>query len=114
MLSVQKQNVDTEAHPKRMNSIGWPDEEPVTGGKGTAAHEANETGQRRISHANPVSQEGVPDRVRYAQVLRDPWTHGATQLNLALASLDQNEKYHDEQNSCNNANNCWCIHAFSY
>jgi hypothetical protein len=35
-------------------------------------------------------------------------------LDLPLATLNQNKKNHDEQNSCNNANNCRCIHAFSY
>jgi hypothetical protein len=96
MLSVQKQNVDAEAHPKRVNSVGWPDEEPVSGGKGTAAHEAHEAGQRCIGNANPVSKHGVPDRVGYTQVLRGRRTHSARYLNLALASLDKNEKHHDE------------------
>jgi hypothetical protein len=32
-------------------------------------------------------------------------------LNLALAALNKNQKDHDEQNSCNNANNGGCIHA---
>ena len=96
MLSVEEQNVDIEAHPKRMNSVGWPDQEPVSGGKGTATHEAHETGQRRIGEANPVSKHGVPDWIGYAQVLRAPRTHRARCLSLALASLDKNEKHHDE------------------
>lgn len=77
MLSVKQQNVDTEAHPKRMNSVGWPDEEPVSGGKRSAAHEAQEAGQRGICNGNPVCQDGLSGRVGYAQVLRDPWTHGS-------------------------------------
>ncbi|HEV2576994.1 MAG TPA: hypothetical protein VGU25_07270 [Acidobacteriaceae bacterium] len=78
MLSVQEKNVDAEAHPKRVNSVGWPDKEPMSGGKGATSHEAHETGQRRIGNANPVSQHGVPDRIGNAQVLRVPWTHSAS------------------------------------
>jgi hypothetical protein len=35
-------------------------------------------------------------------------------LDFALAALNQDEQHNDEQNSCNNANNSGCIHAFSY
>jgi hypothetical protein len=97
-----------------MNSVGWADQEAVTGCKGTAAHEAHETCERRIGNSNPVSQNGLADRIGDAQELSRSWTHGAWRLDLALAPLNENKKDHDEQNSCHNANNCWCIHAFSY
>jgi len=97
-----------------MNSVGWADQEAVTGCKGTAAHEAHETCERRIGNSNPVSQNGLADRIGDAQELSYSGTHGAWRLNLAFAALNENQKDHDEKNSCYNANNCWCIHAFSY
>jgi hypothetical protein len=89
-------------------------EESVAGCERTAAHQAHETSERRIRNSNPVSEHRLADRIGDAQELACSWTHGAWRLNLALAALNENKKHHDEQNSCNNANNCWCIHAFSY
>jgi hypothetical protein len=114
MLSVQQQDVDTKAHPKGVNSVGRANEETVAGCKRTAAHKAHETGERRVSNSNPVSEDRLANWIGDTQELARSWTHGAQQLNLALAPLNKNKKHHDEQNSCNNANNCGCIHAFSY
>lgn len=115
MLSIEKQNVDAKAHPESVNSVGWADEEAVARRERGAAHQAHETCERRVCNSNPVSQNRLADRIGDAQELPCSWTHGAwRRLNLALAALNENEKDHDEQNSCNNANNCRCIHAFSY
>jgi hypothetical protein len=89
-------------------------QEAVAGRKRTVANEAHETCERRVGNSNPVSQNGLADRIGDAQELPCSWTHGAWRLNLALAALNENKKDHDEQNSCNNANNSGCIHAFSY
>jgi hypothetical protein len=37
----------------------------------------------------------------------------AAGLDFALAALDENEEDNDKKNSCNNANDGSCIHAFS-
>jgi hypothetical protein len=97
-----------------VNSVGWTNEEAVAGCKRTAPQQAHETRECRICNSNPVSQNGLANRIGDAQELSRSWTHGAWRLNLALAALNENKKDHDEQNSCNNANNCGCIHAFSY
>ena len=114
MLLVKKQDINTKAHPESVDPVGWTNEEAVAGCKRTAAHEAHETCERCVSNSNPVSQNGLANRIGDAQELPCSWTHGAWRLNLALAALNKNKKHHDEQNSCNNANNCGCIHAFSY
>ena len=77
MLSVEQQNVNAEAHPKRVNSVGWLDEEPLPWSKRFATHKANKSGQGRICNANPVSQDGVMGGIGYTQVLRDPWPHSS-------------------------------------
>jgi hypothetical protein len=114
VFSVEKKDVDAEAHPEGVNPVGWAYEEAVAGRERAATHEAHETRECCIRNSNPVPEEGLASRIGDAQELSYSWTHGAWRLNLALAALNENEKHHDEQNSCNNANNCWCIHAFSY
>jgi hypothetical protein len=79
-----------------VNSVGWANQETVAGCKRTAAHEAHETCERRIRNSNPVSQNGLADRIGDAQELSRSWTHGAWQLNFALAPLNENKKDHDE------------------
>jgi len=97
-----------------VNSVGWANEEAVAGCERAAAHEAHETCECCIRNSNPVSEHGLADRIRDAEKLSYSRTHGAWRLNLTLAALDENQKDHDEKNPCYNANNCWCIHAFSY
>lgn len=86
----------------------------MAGCERTSAHQAHETRERCIRNSNPVSENRLADRIGDAQELACSWTHGTWRLNLALAALNEDKKDHDEQNSCNNANNCGCIHAFSY
>ena len=114
VFSVQKKDINAKPHPKSVNSVGRLDQEAVAGRKGTAAHEAHETCECRVRNSNMVSKNRLASRIGDAQEVSRSWTHSAGRLNLTLATLDQNEKNHDKENSCNNANNCWCIHAFSY
>ena len=86
----------------------------MAGCERTPAHQTHETCERRIRNCDPISEDGLAGGIGDAQKLTCSWTHDAWMLNLPLATLNENKKDHDEQNSCNNANNCGCIHAFSY
>jgi len=63
MLFVEKQDVDTKAHPERVNSVGWANEEAAAGRERTAAHQAHEACERGIRNSNPVSQDRLADRI---------------------------------------------------
>jgi hypothetical protein len=63
MLSVEKQDVNTKAHPESVNSVGWANEEAVAGLEGTTADQAHEACERGIRNSNPVSQDRLADRI---------------------------------------------------
>jgi hypothetical protein len=56
VLSVEKQDIDAEAHPERVNAVGWADQQAVAGGKRAAAHEAHKASECVIRNSYPVSQ----------------------------------------------------------
>ena len=113
MLPVEKQNVNTKAHPEGVDPVGRSNKEAMARRKRTATHKAHEPRQSRICDANPVSENRLAYRIGDAQQLPRSWTHGVWQLDFALATLNENQKDHNEEDSCDNANNCGCIHAFS-
>jgi hypothetical protein len=63
-----------------VNSIGWLDEEPVAARKRSAAYEAHEPGQRSIRNSNLMAEDGLTDRIGYAEEFPDSWTHGSSSV----------------------------------
>jgi hypothetical protein len=69
IFSVEKQDIDTKAHPEGVNPIGRSNEKAVAGRNTTAAHKAEETSERCIRNSNPISEKGSADRIGDAQEL---------------------------------------------
>jgi hypothetical protein len=88
MLPVEKEHVNTEAHPEGVNAAGWANQETLAGCERTSADEAHETCKRCIRNSNPVSENRLADRIGDAQELSRSWTHAAWRLNFALAALN--------------------------
>jgi len=76
MLPVEKQNVNTKAHPEGVDPVGRSNKEAMARRKRTATHKAHEPRQSRICDANPVSENRLAYRIGDAQQLPRSWTHG--------------------------------------